>query len=158
MEAMIETGDWQQIRELSRLYKDLFETKEIYIEQAIRLNLTPGQRAEAEIGLAVITGSLKEVDAKIHYLMFGGEIGSSEPGMSLVWQANKIVKKDIEWEQPIKQFVFTSKSERRLKYLENRFKDFNRRMASMNAQLWRAKHSLKLMAQLEVNDFLNQKQ
>lgn len=72
------TGDWQQIKELSRIWQRIFLAKEAFIQKAMDVTLNPYQYAELELSLALITGNLKEVDAKIHYLMFGGAIEPNE--------------------------------------------------------------------------------
>lgn len=100
MLKQIGKGDWQQIKELSRLYKEQFSCKEQFIQKAIRTNMTPSQRAEVEIALALLTGTLKETDALIHYLMFGGEMNSREEAMNLEWQIeNRNKLKEIKDKQ-----------------------------------------------------------
>lgn len=84
----IKQGDWQQIKMLSREYKQALEAKERFVELISIEELSPLQRAEAEVRLAKLTGELKRKDDLIHYLMFGGEMMPNQLALPLltVWR------------------------------------------------------------------------
>ena len=59
-----------EAKQLRAVWYALWLTKESYIQQAQRANLTPEQKAEADLKLAQITGELKRTDAAIHELYY----------------------------------------------------------------------------------------
>lgn len=99
-EVISQSGDWLQNKELSKLYKEILAVKDLFVDKAKRKNMTPDQRAEVELRLAMLTGELKATDALIHYLMFGiGDLNSREPAMNLQWQMER--GKEIEENEEI---------------------------------------------------------
>lgn len=84
-------GDWQQIRVLSAMYKELLIQKEEYVSKAAQMNLTPHQKAEVEVRLATISAQVIETDAQIHCLMFGcDEAIDVRPRTSLQEEFNRV--------------------------------------------------------------------
>lgn len=101
LDKLTTEGDIKAIRELSRMYNQLLETKENFVHLAVRQAMTPIQRAEAELRLAMLTGELKRVDGLIHYMMFGGEVTGNELCEGLHWQYEK--QKNLEEGKQLRQ-------------------------------------------------------
>ena len=58
----------REAKQLRAVWYALWLTKESYTDKALRANLLPEQKAEADLKLAQITGELKRIDAAIHEL------------------------------------------------------------------------------------------
>ncbi len=74
MSEVVKCGDWTQIKHLSNEYKELLKSKDTFLELINKKPVSNYERIEAELHVAVTTGRLKAIDAKIHHLMFGSEI------------------------------------------------------------------------------------
>lgn len=123
-------GDWQQILELRRIYNNLLKQKEAFIENALHTGLSPEQLAAVDLQLSIITGKLKETDAHIHYLMFGGEMKSKEvPAMGLMDSFER--SKQLEESELMK----TLRKENQELLSENQFLKFSRNNYRYKARL-----------------------
>jgi hypothetical protein len=142
------TGDWDQVEELSHIWNFLFQEKEQFINRAMQVNLSPYQAAEIELSIAMITGKMKAVDAKIHYLMFGEEIVPEEISKPLIWHSQK---------QYREEFVELRMEVSRLKKDKAELHEKCSRLTSYNGWIkWELKKmnvDLKKPTQLELQEF-----
>lgn len=147
MIAEIPKGDLVQLKELSSTYNALLETKNEFISKAVREQMNPHQRAEAELTLAMISGELKRVDGLIHFLMFGGEMPANEICQPLYWHARKELEKEIDFAQPVRIMEQQQKrpyNERRHWYLEIKAKEQDSKIKSLNNKIWQLQQKLKV--------------
>ena len=67
-------GDAAEVKHLRQLWQQLFQRKEHLLDIAAATAISPYALAEVDIKLAELTGQLKSIDAKIHFILFGGDI------------------------------------------------------------------------------------
>lgn len=144
----IKQGDWQQIAELSRIYNELFVEKESFVENVLSANLTAYQLGQAEAKLCMITGKLKEADAKIHSLMFGSSEGIEQEAMPLMWQAEKRLPKQyvVLRAAPVFSLIETPDptiQEKRWNFLEKRHNHLKQKIDSLNSIIYQLRKQLR---------------
>jgi hypothetical protein len=139
-------GDWGQIKALSELWQIAFHEKEIFISKAASVKMTQEQRVAADLHLVMITANMKTIDAKIHYLMFGGDLTPQVEAMPLIWQVQESSKRQesVVTKEPdiTKQEAITYK-EKRLLYLEDRRNKEFRLRCTLQQENWKLKKQLK---------------
>lgn len=86
MSEVVNCGDWKMIKLLSDEYKQLLDSKEVFLELILKRPINNYERIEAEVSLACLTGRIKAVDASIHHLMFGSEIIPETSPRSIEYQ------------------------------------------------------------------------